>query len=602
MIPAAWQALDSLPLTPSGKLDHRALPPAALSSYSAAMSGDDDPASPGAGGAAYAPPSTPVEKALALIWADVLGLDRVGIHDNFFDLGGDSILSMQVISRARQRGLSYAAKDLFQHQTIAGLAPHVAGVPDGGPAAREPVTGPVTLTPIQREFLAAGRVSPHHFNQSMLVELAPGTDEGILARALDALTVHHDALRTRFESDGGQWRAAVSPPARPAQSAQPAQFAWSARAVPGGDALLTRCDLPGTDSDARLEAMVKVADDVHASFDLAAGPLLKAVLFTREPDGPYLFLAAHHLVIDGVSWRILLDDLEVAYGQIATGQEPDLGTPTTSFRDWAGRLRDLAASGQLDDELDRWAEIAATPATLPADRPPAQDPAAQPPLVSVLLDPADTEALLRAAPSAYRTRINDVLLAALARALCQWTGRDRAVIDLEGHGREDILDGVDLSRTVGWFTTIYPVALDVPGGDGQPDWRTVIKSVRRQLRAIPGNGIGYGALRYLGPPAARERLAAGPGPQIAFNYLGQWDARDQAGGRLYRAVHGAFGQDHDPADHGPHLLEVVGAVQDGRLGFTWYYRPEVHDHSTIQAVAADFAAALREIAADCRPS
>ncbi len=221
MIPAAWQVLDGLPLTPSGKLDHRALPPAAPG-----LPGEDNGGAGGESGAAsYVPPRTPVEQALALIWADVLGLDRVGIHDNFFDLGGDSILSMQVISRARQRGLSYAAKDLFQHQTIAGLAPCVAGAPDGGPAAREPVTGPVPLTPIQREFLSAGRASPHHFNQSMLVELAPGADEEVLARALDALTVHHDALRTRFEQAGGQWRAAVAPPApqAPPRQAPPRQ-------------------------------------------------------------------------------------------------------------------------------------------------------------------------------------------------------------------------------------------------------------------------------------------------------------------------------------------------------------------------------------------
>jgi non-ribosomal peptide synthase protein (TIGR01720 family) len=299
-----------------------------------------------------------------------------------------------------------------------------------------------------------------------------------------------------------------------------------------------------------------------------------------------------------VSWRILLDDLEVACGQLAAGQEVSLGAPTTSFRDWAGQLAGLARSGGLDGELDHWAAAVAAAQPLPAGREPGPETGTG--QVSVLLDAADTEALLRAAPAAYRTRINDVLLAALARALGRWTGSGQACVDLEGHGREDILDGVDLSRTVGWFTTVYPVLLTADTGD-QPDWRALVKSVRRQLRAIPGNGIGYGALRWLGTPQARERLGTGPGPQIAFNYLGQWDARSSASGDgLVADVHGAFGQDHDPADPGQHLLEVVGAVTGGQLGFTWLYRPGVHDRSAIEAVAGDFAAALRDIAADCR--
>jgi non-ribosomal peptide synthase protein (TIGR01720 family) len=366
-------------------------------------------------------------------------------------------------------------------------------------------------------------------------------------------------------------------------------------------AVLQRRDLPDIDPDAQTADMQKVADDVHASFDLGRGPLLKAVLFTRGGgQAPYLFLAAHHLVVDGVSWRILLDDLDTAYQQAADGDPIDLGAPTTSFRDWASQLSDFVGAGQLDRELDYWGEIAKTPAELPVDHAPANavKPAST---VPVSLDTDDTDALLHTAPTAYRTRINDVLLTALAWALGRWTGRNRAYIDLEGHGREDLLDGVDLSRTVGWFTAIYPVALEVPGDD-EPEWRTLIKSVRRQLRTIPGNGIGFGALRYLGSPAARDRLSMNSGgPHVAFNYLGQWDARSsEADGSLYKAVHGSLGQDHDPADREWHLLEVVGAVQNGQLEFSWYYQPDVHDLSTVQAVAGDFMKALRRIAQDCR--
>jgi non-ribosomal peptide synthase protein (TIGR01720 family) len=216
-----------------------------------------------------------------------------------------------------------------------------------------------------------------------------------------------------------------------------------------------------------------------------------------------------------------------------------------------------------------------------------------------LLSAEETDALLRAAPTVYRTRINDVLFAALAWALSRWIGRGRVSIDLEGHGREEIIDGVDLSRTVGWFTTIFPVMLDVVTSD-EPNWRDLIKSARKQLRAIPGNGFGFGALRYLGSPATRKRLSAhGSGPQIVFNYLGQWDARSQDADRsLYWAVHSSIGQQRDLADRYEHLLEVLGQVADGQLVFSWYYHPDLQ-WSTVQAVADDFVDALRCIARDC---
>jgi non-ribosomal peptide synthase protein (TIGR01720 family) len=346
--------------------------------------------------------------------------------------------------------------------------------------------------------------------------------------------------------------------------------------------------------------MEKVADEVHASFDLYRGPLLRAVLFaTGTGRRPYLLLVAHHLAVDGVSWRILLDDLDTAYGQALRGEPVDLGPKTTSFRDWACRLDQYVAAGGLDGELEHWA-AASDAGGLPMDHPCAE-PVSPARTVSVTLSAQDTEALLRSAPTAYRTRINDVLLAALAWALSRWTGRERVAVEVEGHGREEIFDGVDLSRTVGWFTTMFPVALDVPAG-GESDWRTLVKSVRRQVRAVPANGFGYAALRYLGPPAVRERLAAaGPGPQVVFNYLGQWDAqqREERDGLFY-AVHASLGQDHDPVDRSSHTLEVVGAVNHGRLEFSWYYQPDRWARSTVEQVAGDFAGALRGIARDSR--
>ncbi|MEU1038520.1 non-ribosomal peptide synthase/polyketide synthase [Streptomyces sp. NPDC005907] len=569
MIPAAFVPLERLPLTPNGKTDRRALP------------------APGPAHAAGAPrtaPRTDTERHIARIWEDVLGVDGVGADDNFFHLGGDSILSMQVVSRLRRDGLHLATRDLFTHQTVAELATVVGAAPER--AGDGPATGEVPLTPIQEWFLTTPRHSHHHFNQSVLLELDGPPDPAALATALDALLEHHDAVRMRFTRDNDGWHQFNPPPAEG-----------------DGDRVLARYDLTGLSPAEADDAMERAADDLHAGFDLAHGPLLRAGLFTGGADRPaFLLLVAHHLVVDAVSWRILSDDLEAAYRQAARGETVTLGERSTSFRDWVRALAAHVAEGGLDHELPYWEE-AVTAERLPAAATPAAD-AGEARVLTVELDEEDTAALLRSAPTAYRTRVNDVLLSALALALARWTGRDRVRLDLEGHGREDVLDGVDLSRTVGWFTTVHPVALRVPDPDDlgpARDWRALVKSVRRQLRTVPGNGLGYGALRTYGSPEVRERLGSAAHGQVVFNYLGQWDARPAAPGTgLVRAEHGSFGRDHDPRDSGSHPLEVVGAVQHGRLAFTWHHRTGLHDTETVRAVAEEFADALRHIARHAR--
>ncbi|MTE22329.1 amino acid adenylation domain-containing protein [Streptomyces sp. TRM43335] len=567
MVPSAFVSLERLPLTPNGKTDRRALP-------------DPGPAHTADG--PRTAPRTETERRIARIWADVLGVEEVGANDNFFHLGGDSILSMQVVSRLRRDGLHLATRDLFTHQTVAELATVVGTAPQR--AGSGPVTGEVPLTPIQEWFLTTPRADHHHFNQSVLLELDGSPDPEALRAALDALLEHHDALRMRFTRDGDGWHQFNPPPS-------------------GGDGVLVRYDLAGLSPAEADAAMEKAADDLHTGFDIGRGPLLRAALFTGDADRrAFLLMVAHHLVVDAVSWRILRDDLEVAYRQAARGESVTLGERSTSFRDWARGLAAHVADGALDHELPYWEEaVAAEPP--PADLGTEADPG-EARTFTVELAEEDTAALLRAAPTAYRTRVNDVLLAALALALARWTGHDRVRLDLEGHGREDLLDGVDLSRTVGWFTTVHPVALRVPEPDDlgpSRDWRALVKSVRRQLRTVPGNGIGFGALRTFGPPEVRERLGAAAHGQVVFNYLGQWDSRPESSdGGLVRAEHGSLGQDHDPRDSGSHPLEVVGAVQDGRLAFTWHHRSGHHATETVRRVAEEFAEALRHIARHAR--
>ncbi|MFD6285592.1 non-ribosomal peptide synthase/polyketide synthase [Streptomyces sp. NPDC060205] len=605
MVPSVFVPLERLPLTPNGKTDRRALP-APGPAHTAVAAGP------------RTAPRTATERRIAHVWTDVLGVEDIGVDDNFFVLGGDSILSMQVVSRLRREGLHLATRDLFTHQTVAELATVVGTAPqhaDDGPA-----TGAVPLTPIQEWFLSTPRADHSHFNQSALLELDAAPDPAALGIALDALREHHDALRMRFTGDADGWHQFNPPPAEPG----------------GSEEQLVRYDLSGLPPQEADAAMKKAADELHTGFDLSRGPLLRAALFTgvhvdgtAEPSGEsadraaaddvpadrpagtaFLLLVAHHLVVDAVSWRILTDDLEAAHRQAVRGEPVRLGERTTSFRDWAHRLAGHVAAGGLDHELPYW-EDAVTVGQLPAvtaPDPAAQDdPAAQEAgSFTVELGEDDTESLLRAAPAAYRTRVNDVLLAALALALARWTGNERVRLDLEGHGREDLLDDVDLSRTVGWFTTVHPVVLQVsePDRPGPArNWRSLVKSVRRQLRSVPGNGLGFGALRTFGPPEVRERLGAAAHGQVVFNYLGQWDVRPAApDGGLVRTEHGSFGQDHDPRDSGSHPLEVVGAVRDGRFAFTWHHHPGTYDPRTVRRVAGDFAEALSHIARHARDS
>ncbi|MFG2094578.1 non-ribosomal peptide synthase/polyketide synthase [Streptomyces sp. NPDC048612] len=558
MVPAAFVPLDALPLTANGKVDRRRLP---APDWSAATAGE------------HLAPRTEAERVLAEIWCALLGLDRVGVEDNFFMLGGDSILSIQVVSRARRAGLTLTPRDLFRHPTIAALAAATgAAAPVSGTG---PVSGDVALTPIQHWFLDAGPHRPDHFNQSVVIELAEEPDVPALRAALGALWHHHDALRSRFERRAdGTWRQHC-----------PAADTTAPR-------LLEVHDLSGrdeADGAAAAEAAMAAAD---AGFRLDTGPLLAARLFTGAGTAPpRLFLTVHHLVVDGVSWRVLLEDLESAYRQARSGDPVSPLARTTSAQEWARRLHAHTEAGAFDGERAHWSAVAAHCATgLPVDAD-GGNTMADLRSVTVRLDRGRTGDLLQKVPGVYRTRINDVLLTALGRVLGEWTGQRTVAVGLEGHGREDhLFDGVDLSRTVGWFTSLFPVALDVPRGD----WGTALKSVKEQLRAVPGRGLGHGALRYLAEAAAP---AGPPQPQISFNYLGQFDWTGDGG--LIRAVHGGLGGAAAPESVRPHLLDVVGRVEERSLELTWYYSGRVHREETVTALAEGMLRALEDIVAHC---
>jgi amino acid adenylation domain-containing protein/non-ribosomal peptide synthase protein (TIGR01720 family) len=556
MAPSAWVFLDAMPLSPNGKLDRKALP------------------EPDAGAAAgeYAPPRTGAEAQLARIWAEVLNLRQAGVHDNFFTLGGDSIVALQVVSRARDAGLAITPRDLFQHQTIELLAQ--AARPLAAQAVQADqgtATGAVPLTPIQSWFFSQEQPQPHHWNQAVLLQPTRPLDPAALDTALRALVRHHDALRLRFTRAGdGHWQQHY-----------------------GDDhdgTLLQTVDLSGVAREETAGAIGHAATRIQSGLDLARGPLLAAAHLRLRDGGERLLLAVHHLAVDGVSWRILAEDLETGYRQAASGEPVKLPSKTSSYQAWAERLRTYAGSDALHGELAYWRGHV-QPMALPAANPAGANLAGQARRIETRLDAGRTRQLLQQAPAAYHTQINDLLLTALAQALCGWSGAPSALVELEGHGREDIFDGIDLSRSVGWFTSRFPVSL-APHGDAG----SAIKAVKEHLRTLPNRGMGWGVLEFLGDARQRDALRALPQPQVSFNYLGQLDS---AFGGLFRLAPEAPGASSSPDARRGHWLSVNGHVADDMLTMAWTYSPAVHGHAEIEALAHAYMAALETLIAHC---
>ena len=566
MIPSAFVMLDALPLTLNGKVDHQALP-------------DPDSARPELE-EAYTPPGTPAEELLAQIWAEVLGLKRVGIHDNFFELGGDSILTIQITSRSNQAGLQLTAMQIFQYQTVAELAA-VAGTAPSVQAQQGLVLGDVPLTPVQHWFFEQNLAHQHHFNQSILIEVPPSWDSSLLKKALEKLLAHHDALRFRYRYDESVWQ----------------QFhAGTDETVP-----FSQVDLSAKSEAKQKAAMKRVTAEMQASLNLSEGPILRATLF--ELGGARanrLFIVIHHLAVDAVSWRILAEDLQTTCDQLTVGETVQLKPKTTSFKRWAERLVEHAQSAAVRQELPYWRNLSHSDGvlSLPTDFVGSDNTAATTDEVLISLSKEETRTLLQDVPAAYHTQINDVLLTALVQTFSKWTGAQSLLLNLEGHGREPISDDLDVSRTVGWFTTISPVLLDIGKASGPGE---ALKAIKEQIRSIPSRGIGYGLLRYLsGEPEIAAQLQALPHPEVSFNYLGQFGQSGSESSSQSRAAYESGGPMRDPRGIRTHVLEIDGSVDGDQMYFVWTYSKNFHRRTTIEPLARSFKDALRELIAHCQ--
>ncbi|HSF42699.1 MAG TPA: non-ribosomal peptide synthase/polyketide synthase [Thermoanaerobaculia bacterium] len=572
MVPAEFVGIPVFPMTPNGKVDRQALALRPLPDRQARSAG------------APVVPRNPIEEVLAAIWREVLRLDEVSVEDNFFQLGGDSILSIQVISRASQAGLRLSARQLFEHQTIAGLA-RVAEEISTSRQKAELVLGPVPLTPIQRSFLEQDLPHPEHYNHSLLLEPEPSTggrlDAAALRLACEALLTHHDALRMRFEPAGDE-----HPEWRQTNEGLTA------------DLPLAQVDLSALAGTSQSPALEAIAVRLQTSLDLTRGPLLRLVLFhlgENQPDR--LLLIIHHLVVDGVSWRIILEDLETVYRQLLRGEEPSLPAKTAAFQSWAERLVEYARTPAAESQAAYWLERASQPVPpVPVDYAGGTNTAGSSRGLTVGLDVEETRRLLQEVPRAYRTQINDVLATALVEAVSSWTGSRKVWVELEGHGREEIFPDLDVSRTVGWFTTVFPVLLDLDGISAPGD---ALKTVKEQLRAVPERGFGFGVLQFMGKDEIAARLRALPQGGIIFNYLGQFD-QAVAEGRLFRGARESTGPGRSDLHTRIHLLEVSGKIAGGRLWVSWTYSEACHHRATVEDLARRFIDALRALIVHCQ--
>jgi amino acid adenylation domain-containing protein/non-ribosomal peptide synthase protein (TIGR01720 family) len=566
MVPAAIVPLERLPLLPNGKLDRAALP---APDYAAAGTGRA--------------PSTDRERLLCRVFGDVLGVAEVGVDDDFFALGGDSIISIQLVSRARAAGLAIRPRDLFRHRTVAAVAPLATAVAVAAGTGDGPAELP--LTPVMHWLRGIGGPIDG-YNQSVVVQVPADLGRERLLRALDAVGDRHDMLRARLDRSAPDWRLAVR-----GRGTAPAPE-WTVRVDVSG---VEPADLAGV--------VAREAQVARDALDPDAGVMARAVWFDAGPARPgRLLLVVHHLVVDGVSWRILVPDLAAAWREGPAALAP-VGT---AFARWATRLAERATDPDRTAELPLWTEILDGGGSFGTAPDRSRDVVATARSVTLTLPPEVAAPLLGPVPSALGASVNDVLLTGLAVAAAGRPGGGPLLVALEGHGREEQVAGdvTDLSRTVGWFTSVYPVRLDLGPVDagaalaGGPAARAAVARIRAHLARIPDSGIGYGMLRYLNPATA-PTLTARPAPAVQFNYLGRFDFPDAADW-AYAPEMDAVGAGADPGMPMEYTLSVNAHAEDRPggpvLSARWEWPAALLTEETVEDLAQAWFRALEAIA------
>ncbi len=564
MVPAAFVVLDMLPLSVNGKVDRAALPAPTFHT-----------------GTASRPPRGGAEQILCELFAEILGVGNVGVDDSFFDLGGDSIMSIQLVSRARRVGIELTPRDVFQNRTVAALS-EVARVPaDAVPEVSLSGSGALPCTPIM-EWLRERGGPVNAFQQSMVLRTPAGMSTAQLETIVQALTDRHDVLRLTMTATADAWEMTIRPP----------------DAVTAADCL-ERIRLADDPAPAMAEAVEAAVASAQSWLDPSRGRVVRFVwLDGGAAHRGRLAIVAHHLVVDGVSWRILMTDIADAWRHTQAGEPADLLAIGCSFRGWAVYL-DRERERRRDQELAMWTSILHRPMMSLSDRAldPVADTIGSARELRTTLTVEQTVPLLTHLPALVHGGVTDVLVTALAAAIGRWNPAEGPLpggvrIDLEGHGRQEV-DGIDLSRTVGWFTTIHPVHVPVHEWNlteltaGGPAAGRALKYVKESNRVVPDGGIGFGLLRY--PAAQAPDALTDPAPsEISFNYLGRFQAAtlgDWTPAEQADAI-GAGGDDGMPLSH---VLDVNAWVEDGdhgpRLSVVWSWPGRFFDVAAIRRLA-----------------
>jgi amino acid adenylation domain-containing protein/non-ribosomal peptide synthase protein (TIGR01720 family) len=569
MVPHHYVKLTAVPRTTGGKVDVKALP--------SPFSLDSD--------TGYVPPESDMEKTIASVWREVFALEKVGIHDNFFKIGGDSIKAIQISARLQKSGFKVEIGDLFMSPTIAQLGGCVKTL--HREADQGIITGDIPLTPLQHWFFDNEFTGAHHLNMSVMFYKKDGFNQDAIEKTFTRIMHHHDALRMTFVRENGR----------------------VIQRNPGEEGKLFDLSVLTFDAGEQIEAAIeREATDIQRGINLETGPLVRLGLF-KTPGGDHLLVVIHHLVVDAVSWRILLEDFSAGYNMACEGKEIKFQHKTDSFKFWMEKLLEYAETHEALSELPFWRAVEETDITpLPLDHEVGEDEekAKYTASVSLALSKEDTQSLLTRVHQAYNTRINDILLAALGLALREWRGVNRCLVALEGHGREPLFDDVDVSRTVAWFTTQYPVLLDINPGD---EVSYVIKRVKESLRKIPNNGIGYGILKYLTakprPGDFQFRRKTG----ITFNYLGQvgQEKSRHTSGKGNKNVTGSgiaisplkMGNSMSPELERRRVLDIIAMTTNGRFNLTFNYNGRKFEKESIEALCRCYKDSLMQIIHHC---
>lgn len=522
----------------------------------------------------YIAPTNETEELLAKIWSDVLGIDDISIHDEFIEVGGDSLFSIRILARINKAGLNIAAEDFFEYPTIAGQAKAISKASENS-YEKGSTKGTFGLIPIQHWLFERVSIDTQHWNQSVLLAVDEKLNFPSLERAFQKVLLQHDALRLAFVQDANeQWQQAY---------------------MALGSTLpidLIDCTQQGSIAQSALiEQHCKVMNN---SMDLAKGNLARLGFFETKVGEPNaLAIVVHHLIIDAESWRILLEDLQSCWLSFSQGTRPSLPSKTTSYKHWFEKLSEYGQSPSLLEEVDYW-DLQKSYSTIPVDFTVSYEDNVEgsASVVSTLLDIDTTGLLLHEIPKKLKVEVRDVLVSALAIVLQKWTKHDEVLFDIEGHGREGLFDNVDISRTIGWFTTVFPTVFKI---SSNAQLNETLLAVKSTLKAIPKKGIGHGVLLENNDESMEKQQAYS---QVCFNYLGQIDAhKNDNQAEVFSLLKHNVGATRSAECLRAFYLEVNAKVQSGQLHISWSYSNNIHKAETIEQLAHDFGQVLNDILA-----